>query len=83
MAAGKPIVATENRGYRELLGPEEGLLTPPDDPAAFARGILALLGDEEKRRTMGANGRRKALRFSWDAVVREISGYYQEILTGR
>jgi phosphatidyl-myo-inositol alpha-mannosyltransferase len=83
MAAGRPIVATENHGYRELLGPEEGLLTPPDDPAAFARGILTLLGDEEMRRTMGASGRRKALRFSWDAVVREISAYYEEILAGR
>lgn len=83
MAAGRPIVATENHGYRGLLGPGEGLLTPPDDPAAFARGILTLLGDAGMRRMMGENGRRKALRFSWDAVVREICAYYEEILAGR
>jgi phosphatidylinositol alpha-mannosyltransferase len=83
MAAGKPIVATENYGYRELLGSEEGLLTPPEDPAAFARAIVALLENEEARRAMGASGRRKALRFSWDVVVRDIAAYYREILTGR
>lgn len=83
MAAGKPIVATENRGYRELLDPDVGILTPPGDPAAFARAILTLLRDERMRREMGACGRRKALRFSWDVVVREIVAYYEEILTGR
>ena len=83
MAAGKPIVATENRGYRELLGPDEGFLVPPNDPAAFARAIVKLLKDGELRKKMGASGRQKALRFSWDTIARELAGYYDEILKGR
>jgi phosphatidylinositol alpha-mannosyltransferase len=83
MASGKPIVATVNRGYRELLGPDEGFLVPPNDPAAFARSIVKLLADEKLRNRMGANGRQKAIRFSWDTIVREITGYYDEILNGR
>jgi phosphatidylinositol alpha-mannosyltransferase len=83
MASGKPIVATENRGYRELLGPEEGILVPPNDPSAFARSIVKLLADEKLRNGMGANGRRKAVRYSWDMIAREIAGYYDEILNGQ
>lgn len=82
MASGRPIVATENRGYRELMGPDEGFLVSPNDPVAFARAILLLLKDERLRKEMGAYGRRKALRYSWDRVARELADYYEEILKG-
>jgi len=82
MAAGKPIVATENTGYKELLSPQEGFLVPQRDPKAFAETILRLLRDERLRRDMGANGRRKALRYSWDIVGSQIRAYYAEILGG-
>ncbi|HVP57614.1 MAG TPA: glycosyltransferase family 4 protein [bacterium] len=80
MASGKPIVATENSGYRELLGPEESILVPPKNPAAFAGAVVSLLKDVKLRREMGQNGRRKAMRYSWDKVTREIATYYDEIL---
>jgi phosphatidylinositol alpha-mannosyltransferase len=82
MAAGKPIVATENTGYKELLSPQEGFLVPQRDPKAFAETILRLIRDERLRRDMGANGRRKALRYSWDTVGSQICAYYAEILGG-
>ena len=53
MACGTPIVATDNVGYRDLLGPEEGILVPPDVDA-FADAVLELLGDERRRSLMGA-----------------------------
>lgn len=83
MASGKPIVATENPGYRELLGREEGILVPPGDPAAFAAAVMKLLADPGLRSKMGTNGRRKALLHSWDRVTDTINGYYEEILNGR
>ncbi|MEM5787271.1 MAG: glycosyltransferase family 4 protein, partial [Syntrophobacteraceae bacterium] len=83
MAAGKPIVATENSGYRELLSPAEGLLVPPKNPEMFAGAILTLLRDDLQREKMGMNGRQKALDFAWDKVVGEITAYYQDILTSR
>ena len=80
MASGKPIVATENPGYRELLGRDQGFLLPPNDPDSFAKAILALLKDERLRNEMGANGRKKALAYSWDTIARDIADYYDEIL---
>jgi phosphatidylinositol alpha-mannosyltransferase len=83
MASGKPIVATENSGYRELLGGEEGVLVPPNDPAAFAEVVLKLLENPGLQTDMGRQGRQKALRYSWDKVTDEINGFYEEILNGR
>jgi len=83
MASGKPIVATDNCGYRELLGPEEGFLIPPRDPRAFADTILRLLEDPGLRKQKGGNGRQKALEFSWDKVSDKIAGFYEEVLNGR
>ncbi len=82
MASCRPIVATENLGYREVLSSDEGFLVSQNDPKAFAEAILHLLKDEQLRKEMGANGLRKALRYSWGRVVHEIVGYYEEILGG-
>jgi len=80
MASGKPIVAIDNCGYREILGPKEGALVPPRDPEAFAGAILKLLQDQDLRKETGMNGRAKALEFSWDKVVGELTGFYTEVL---
>jgi phosphatidylinositol alpha-mannosyltransferase len=80
MASGKAIVATENVGYKDLLGPEEGILVPPNSPSEFAKAILLLLKNEKLRKEMGSNGRKKAMNYSWDKVVGEIFDYYKEVL---
>jgi len=82
MASGKPIVATENPGYRELLGRQEALLVPPHDPAGFAEAVIELLHNPELRKEMGMKGRQKALLYSWDKVTDVINGFYEEILNG-
>jgi phosphatidyl-myo-inositol alpha-mannosyltransferase len=83
MASGKPIVATENRGYREILSPAEGFLVPPKEPEVFGDAILKLLDSPELRAEMGANGRYKAERYSWDIVTGEIAAFYSEVLNRR
>ena len=48
MGCGKPVVATQIEGYRELLGESEaGALVPPADPGALAKGIETVLGDPD------------------------------------
>jgi phosphatidylinositol alpha-mannosyltransferase len=79
MASGKPIVATENMGYKEILSPDEGFLIPQNDHNAFAEAVLCLLRNKELRVKMGENGRKKALRYSWPNVFSEIMDYYKEI----
>ena len=82
MASGKPIVATENSGYREILGGEEGVLVPPRDAEAFAEAVLEILHNPARGEELGTNGRQKALRYSWDNVSDAIYGFYEEILNG-
>lgn len=80
MASGKPIVATENTGYRDLVSSDVGLLVPQDDPVEFANSILSLINSDHTRKEMGDNGRKKSLSYSWDNIVCEIASYYEEIL---
>lgn len=80
MAAGKPIVATDNVGYRALLGGDEAVMVPSGDAAGFADALLALLDDPQRRARMGEAGREKALTFSWDRVVEETLDLYEEVL---
>jgi phosphatidylinositol alpha-mannosyltransferase len=82
MASGKPIVATCNPGYREVLGRDEGVLVPPHNPAAFAEAVLELLHNPGLGKAMGMNGRQKAIGYSWDKVTDLIDGFYEEILNG-
>ena len=59
MACGTPIVATDNIGYRDLLGSAEGLLVPHDiNP--FADAIVQLLADGRRRIAMREAGLTKA-----------------------
>ena len=82
MASGKPIVCTENPGYRELLSREEGVMVPPHEPAAFAEAIMELLRNPRLVEEMGREGRQKALRFSWDKVTDVLYQFYEETLNG-
>ena len=54
MALGRPIVATDVPACREVLDDGRcGILVPPRDEHALARGLLELLTDREKARRLG------------------------------
>ena len=56
----KPVVATTVGGLPELVEHgRTGYLVPPRDEKALAAAIVRLLQDQELRRHMGANGKRK------------------------
>ncbi len=81
MASGTPIVATDNVGYRDLLGPE-GLLVPYD-VQAFADAIVQMLSDDRLLLAMREAGLRKAEQYSWPSVVTQLMHYVDEVLGGR
>jgi phosphatidylinositol alpha-mannosyltransferase len=82
-AAATPVVASDITGYRDVMTPETGVLVPPGDPAALAAAVVGLLGDEERRRGLGASARALAIaRYSWDDIGRRLAGIY-ELVAGR
>ena len=74
LAAGLPVVTTRVGHLHEVVHHgEDGLLVPPDDPAAFAQALLELARDPARRSHMGQNGQARVAReHSWDAVAQQI-----------
>jgi glycosyltransferase involved in cell wall biosynthesis len=73
-ASGLAVVGGRSGGIPDAVREgETGILVDPDDPRAVAAGINALLANPERRRQLGAAGR-KAVEsyYNWDRVVREL-----------
>ena len=59
MAAGVPVIGTTEGGVSEIVtSGEDGLLLPPDNPAALADAIEQLLADPERRQRFAIAGRK-------------------------
>jgi glycosyltransferase involved in cell wall biosynthesis len=84
-ACGKPIVATDVPGCRDIVHDREnGLLVPPQQVAPLADALDRLIRDAELRRSMGARGRERALaEFSVDIVAAQTLQLYAELLGSR
>jgi glycosyltransferase involved in cell wall biosynthesis len=81
-ACGRPMVATDVPGCREVVRPgETGLLVPPDDAPALAEAIATLAASPELRARYGAAARRLAVeRFSADAIGRATVELYRRLI---
>ena len=80
MAAGKPVLASDIDGFREVLQHgREGELVAPDDIAAWTRAILRVARDPARAEAYGEAGRVRARRYSWPEVAREVLGLYRSI----
>ena len=77
MLLGKPVVASYNRGHRELIIPNvTGYMVPPTDTAAFADKITTLLNDSELATRMGQAGCERAQLYTDQNVQRELKELY-------
>jgi glycosyltransferase involved in cell wall biosynthesis len=81
-ACGRPMVATDVPGCREIVLPgETGLLVPVDDPGALAAAIATLAASQELRARYGAAARRFAVeRFSAEAIGRQTVALYRSLV---
>ena len=81
MAAGKPVIASDVGGIKNLICHQEnGFLVPPADPEAMAAGINGLYRDPEGRERMGEAGRQRATAFSDTAMIKKIDALYAELI---
>lgn len=81
-ACGKPLVATDAPGCREVVHSEvNGLLVPPNDPTALAVALQRLAGDPDLRGRMGVASRQLVLeKFTTQQVNTATHQVYQAIL---
>jgi glycosyltransferase involved in cell wall biosynthesis len=80
-AAGRPIIATDVTGCREVVRDgTEGFLVPRGDVDAAARALVRLAGDAGLRERMGAAAHaRFQERFTEAAVIRTMTEFYAEL----
>jgi phosphatidyl-myo-inositol dimannoside synthase len=74
MARGLPAIGTDVGGIGELLGP--GFLVPPDDEAALATAIGALLADQAARRAAAAANLHRARDYAAEVLMRRRADWY-------
>lgn len=80
-ACGRPMVATDVPGCREVaIAGETGVLVPTDDPQALASAIARLVDDPALRARYGANARRLAEeKFATPLIGEQVKRLYQRM----
>ena len=82
MAMGKPVVASNVSGIRDLVvNGENGFLVPPAQPELLAKRITYLLQNPQVRQAFGAAGKQMAGRYNAESMVEEIDQLYLSLLT--
>ncbi len=79
LVRGVPVVASNTGGLPDALSLGGGVLVPPEDPAALARAVGALLDDETTRAQLVAAGRVAGIAFGMDRLVRSTLDVYRSL----
>ncbi|MBI3036550.1 glycosyltransferase family 4 protein [Candidatus Woesearchaeota archaeon] len=86
MASGKPVVASDIDGYREVLGKsgKAGILVQPKNADELAAALEKLADSGPLRKRMGANGRWLVQgQFSWDVVALQVLEVYEKVIAAK
>ena len=80
-AYGVPAVSFDcHCGPREVIvDGETGLLVPEGDVAALARALLALIRDPERRRRLGEQAARLAVRFDFKTIMKQWDDLFKSL----
>lgn len=83
-AMGRPVLATDIRGCRQVVEHgESGLLFPVRDAAALADAVARVVTDDELRARLGAGARRRAVeRFDQRRQIELTLAAYRRVLGG-
>jgi len=84
MAAGLPVVASDIKGYDEVVTDGvEGVLVPSRDTEALARAVARVLDEPGLASAMGEAGRARAVTFDWSNVAARILELYERAIGAR
>jgi glycosyltransferase involved in cell wall biosynthesis len=84
-ACGRPMVATDMPGCREIVRPgETGLLVPPHDVEGLTAALATMAADPERRQAMGGAARALVEReFGERLVAEQTLALYRAVLAAR
>jgi glycosyltransferase involved in cell wall biosynthesis len=83
MAAGLPVVAVTSDAAADLLGDGEAGIMTREDATRFTECVGDLWGVPERRRAMGAAGRRIAAGYAPDACASKLLDLYRNVIRAR
>ena len=82
MSLGKTVVASRTGGIPEAIDHEKtGLLVPPADSKQLAEAVCKVLQSPEWAQALGEEGRKRAVRFSFDQMIRGYEAVYERALS--
>lgn len=80
MAAGKPVVATENKGFCDMMqNGVNGLLVEQGRSDKLADALVQVLQDKNLARKLSDNGREMIRNYSWETITDRVLGFYNKI----
>ena len=84
MSCALPVISTRVGGIPEVVSDYvDGILVTPGSVDELASSLILLLQDENLRRSLGLNARKKIMeKFSWNKAIHRILGIYREIMEG-
>jgi spore coat protein SA len=79
-ASGVPVVVSNSGGLPETVSPgQSGLVFENGNAGELAEAVLSIVGNEDRRRSMGAAARDWVMRtFSWDVIAAQLEQVYAE-----
>jgi len=82
MASGTPVIASNTSSLPEVVG-QGGILVDPQDPAAWAEAMVALLTSPQRREELRAKAVEQAQKFGWRKTARETLELYKQVAAKR
>jgi glycosyltransferase involved in cell wall biosynthesis len=78
MAAGVPVLTSNNSSLREIAG-DAALLVDPKSPAEITSGLTRLLESESLRADLSTRGRQQAQQFRWETCATRSLDFFRRI----
>jgi len=82
MAAGAPVITSNNSSLGEVAGNAAELVDPGSD-ASIGSTLLRLLADNERRTALREMGRSRAAHFTWAATAQMTWNVYSDLMKSR
>lgn len=77
---GRPLVGSRVGGIPELIGPDNGALVEPGDPAELARELTRLLGDPELLRDLGQASAKRSAAYGVEEFLDAVLVHYRDVV---